>query len=85
MTITVEKTNDTMKVKLSDVTEDNYDVKKNAFVGFPGSGSRDLYIVTYDSIILAKDPFCSWGAKDCLVCIERWVDIEITIKQEKEL
>lgn len=60
------------------------DLKNNnqtAFIGKCGFGpEHELYLITYDGIVLATDPQRAWSYGGCSVVVEQFVDIEITIK-----
>ena len=68
---------------LGDFCFNNYKASVTAFVGTCGNGPKNsLYLITYDSIFLADDPYQSWSSKGCTVFIDEFVDIEITIKEK---
>lgn len=82
--IDFEDKRDCQILDISDLTGDNYNEEKNAFIGQCGDGpSNALYIVAYDNIILAKNPRKNWSSP-CDVHILRFVDIDILVKEKEE-
>ena len=56
---------------------------EQAFIGRCGDGpEHSLYIIGYDFIFLAGNPTQSWTSPLCPVVIDRFVDLEITIKEK---
>lgn len=51
---------------------------ETAFVGKCGCGpEHSLYLITYGRIVLAENPNTTWDQSNCLVYIERYVNVEI--------
>jgi hypothetical protein len=56
--------------------------EETSFVGKVGTGPKNaLYLVSYDSVILAKDPTLVWDSASCLLVVREFVDVKITIKR----
>jgi hypothetical protein len=55
---------------------------ETTFIGEVGFGPRDaLYIISYKSVALARDPDQVWDLLDCSVSVREFVDVDITIKR----
>lgn len=49
------------------------------FIGKVGDGpDDDLYMATYDGVILVRNPYSSWDG-NCPVAFTRWVNVELTV------
>ena len=65
---------------LGEITRNNFHNLRTAFIGNIGNYVYELFLVNYDSIMLARDPSCTWSFERRIdISIERWVDITITI------
>lgn len=68
--------------KVGDLIRTNYSEHANAFIGKCGFGPpNSLYIVTYDSIILASNPGKAWD-REANVTVDRFVDLDIKIVEQ---
>ena len=55
---------------------------ETAFIGKCGCGpANSLYLITYKAVIQADTPNYKWGGA-AQVIVDRFVDIEITIKEK---
>jgi hypothetical protein len=55
-----------------------------AFIGRVGwEADVKLYLLTYNSVVKASDPFSVWSGATCPIYVKRFVDIDITIKDEQ--
>ena len=70
-----------LSLKLRDVCKEwNDNAIRTAFIGKCGNGpSNELYLITYNSILLAKDPNSIWGTSGCNIEVIWFVDIKIEI------
>lgn len=68
------------KTTLGQIVLRNNPKGPTAFIGRCGKGpDNELYLVTYDTIFLATNPFSAWDTPVCSVYINKFVDIEITV------
>ena len=68
------------KPTVDEVLKEAYQTNKTAFIGRCGYGPpNSLYLIIYDCIALASDPSFVWTSVASVI-IDKWVDIEITIK-----
>lgn len=57
-----------------------HDPQCTTFIGQCGSGQEnDLYLITWDRIVLLSDPVRSWSTQSCPVQVDQYVDLEIRI------
>lgn len=62
-----------------------YRDRHQAFIGQCGNGPRNtLYIVGFNQIYQASDPYESWSSLDCEVVVQEFVDLVINIKRKPD-
>jgi hypothetical protein len=67
---------------VGELTKDNYTDERSAFMGRCGNGDKDaLYLVTYDAIVLASNPYQVWQSGGCECYVTSFVDVMIGIQE----
>lgn len=56
---------------------------ETAFIGSVGGIYGTLFLISFDRIILATNPRRTWSEYTCPVTVDRFVDLEITVKERK--
>ncbi len=71
--------------KPKDLTGGYFRESRTAFIGKCGAGDdEELYLVTYDCIVKAKEPKVTWAYKGCEVKVTRFVDVNIIVVERKK-
>jgi hypothetical protein len=79
-TVRYNKTPLPMRIILGQLPPD-----ETAFIGKCGIGpAHSLYLIVRDglSIVYADNPSCIWDNKACPITIDRFVDIDIVVKEK---
>ncbi len=72
------------KTTIKDLTGGNCKSNRDAFIGCVGeSEEHQVFLVTYECIVLLKEPSKTWNGRDCEVHIEKFIDLDITITERK--
>ena len=57
---------------------------ETAFIGQCGYGPPgELYLITYECVVLVKKPNRTWSGSNCYVYVDRFVDLKIQIQEKK--
>jgi len=68
---------------VSDIIGKNFSSSHTAFIGKCGNHpSVDLFLVTYDCVVLASDPGKTWAGSLTDVWVNKWVDVRILIEEQ---
>ncbi len=71
--------------EVGDLIGDNFDSEKTAFIGSCGAGEETLYLVTYECVSIARCPQSTWESSICTVEVIRFVDVNISIVERKDV
>lgn len=73
-----------LEMKLSELCGDNFDNGRSAFLGTPGFGQYGLWLVSFNGLVLARDPSATHTSPNCTVSIDRFVDVNISIVEREQ-
>lgn len=65
--------------KIGDLIRGAFKSSRSAFIGNIGDNIDELFLVSYEGIMLADTPNSTWNSKGDSIYVTRFVDVNITV------